>query len=217
MNRVLLLLVPVAAIATTAPAFGAGQAAANANPAKHWADSLAAETDQKYDVALAETTGYQREGGDAFLASERTGWLHYLNAKYPQAEQAYTAANKLQPAAINPLLGLLNAAQAQKDTKKIERAAEALLRVEPSNYRALMALAGAHFAAREYQKSASEYRRVLTYYPDDVDAMSGLGWSAFYNGGKRDASESFKKILSVSPEYPYAQRGYDLATGKATN
>ena len=215
MNRILLLLIPIVAFAAT-PTFRAGQTGGGTgNPAKEWADSLTAESDKKYDVALVAVTAYQKEGGDTFLATERTGWLRYLNGDYVQAESAYIAASRLQSSAINPLLGMLNIAQAQKDAKKTESAAQAVLHIEPSNYRALMALAGTHLYGRDYPKAASEYRRVLTFYPDDTDAMSGLAWSTYYGGNKRDSVDIFKKILSVSPSYPYAQRGYDLATGTA--
>ena len=134
---------------------------------------------------------------------------------YADAEQAYTTASRLRPTAINPLVGLLNTAQAEKDTHKTERAAELVLHVEPSNYRAQMALAGVHFAAKDYHRSASEYRRALSYYPEDVDAMSGVGWSAFYNRENREALENFRRILTINPNYTYAQRGFDLLTSKA--
>jgi tetratricopeptide (TPR) repeat protein len=118
------------------------------------------------------------------------------------------------PTAINPLLGLLNIAQALKDPRKIERAAGSILHTEPSNYRAQMALGQMHFDSREYQRAASEYRRVLLYYPDDLDATSGLAWASYYLGAKRDALALFERILSVSPDYAYAQRGVTLASAQ---
>ena len=75
---------------------------------------------------------YQQSGGDAFVASERAGWLYYLKGAYPEAERAYLNANKLHAAALNPVLGLLNVAEAMKDKGRMRWAAEAVLKADPS-------------------------------------------------------------------------------------
>jgi tetratricopeptide (TPR) repeat protein len=184
------------------------------DPGKHWTASIQAETSGKFTDALNEVRAYEQQGGDLFLAAERTGWLNYLAADFAKAEQAYGRARQMQSSAINPLLGLLSVAGAQNDGKKIEHAAEDILRVEPTNYRAQAALAALHFANKDYRRAASDYRRILTSFPDDADAMSGEGWSAFYLGMRRESYESFRRLLSISPSYPYAQQGFDLAVGK---
>lgn len=183
-------------------------------PGQRWTASIQAESKVKYADAIKEMRAYEQQGGDPFLAAERLGWLNYLAADYAKAEQAYARAKQLQPTAINPLLGVLSVAQAQKDGKKIESAAEDILRAEPTNYRAQAALAALHFANKDYRRSASDYNRLLTTYPDDADAMSGEAWSAFYLGLRRDAYDAFRRLLSISPSYPYAQQGFDLTVGK---
>lgn len=214
MNRIILLLIPIAALAANGPTLRLGQGAPVVNPAQSWTASLEAETNKKLDVAIADVRAFQQAGGDPFLASERLGWLSYSSGDYGAAEQFYGLASRVIPTAINPLLGLLNTAQAQKDPAKIERAAGSLLHTEPSNYRAQMALGQLHLSARDYPRAASEFRRVLLYYPDDLDATSGLAWAAYYLGGKREALALFQRILTVSPDYAYAQRGLDLASAQ---
>jgi tetratricopeptide (TPR) repeat protein len=194
-----------------------GARGADANgPAQHWTASLQAETSGKYAEAISELRAYDQQGGDPFFTAERSGWLNYLAGNYAVAEQAYARARQIQPTALNPLLGLLSVAQAQKDARKIERAAEDLLRAEPTNYRAQAALAALHFANKDYRRSASDYHRLLTTYPDDADAMSGEAWSAFYLGLHREASETFRRLLSINASYPYAKQGLDLSIGKMT-
>jgi tetratricopeptide (TPR) repeat protein len=194
-----------------------GARGADANgPAQHWTASLQAETSGQYAEAINELRAYDQQGGDPFFTAERSGWLNYLAGNYSIAEQAYARAKQIQPTAINPMLGLLLVAQAQKDARKIERAAEDILRAEPTNYRAQAALAALHFANKDYRRSASDYRRLLTTYPDDADAMSGEAWSAFYLGLHREASETFRRLLSINASYPYAKQGFDLAMGKLT-
>jgi hypothetical protein len=186
------------------------------DPGKHWTASVQAETDGKYPAALNEVRAYEQEGGDPFLSAERQGWLNYLAADYAKAEQAYARARLLQPMAINPLLGALSVAQAQKIGQKIERAAEDILRAEPTNYRAQSALAALHFANKDYRRAASDYHRLLATYPDDADAMSGEAWSAFYLGLRRESYDSFRRLLGISPSYPYGQQGFDLTVGKTS-
>ena len=205
-----LLLFSAVIIATVAGA----RALDGNDPGPHWTASIQAEINAKYADAIAELRAYDQLGGDPFLTAERSGWLNYLAGDYAKAEQAYARAKQIQSTAINPLLGLLTVAQAQRDGKKIERAVEDILRTEPTNYRAQSALGALHFGNKDYRRSASDYHRLLSTYPDDADAMSGEAWSAFYLGLRREAYDSFRRLLSISPSYPYAQQGFDLIIGK---
>jgi tetratricopeptide (TPR) repeat protein len=215
MNRIIPLLIPLVALAANSQTIRYAQSTTTpANPSQSWAASLEAETGKKYDDAIADLIAYQQAGGDPFLASERLGWLNYEKGDYTRAEEYYGAASRSIPTAINPLLGLLNTAEAQKDPRKIERAAGSLLHTEPSNYRAQMALGSMHLNMRDYQRAVSEFRRVLVYYPDDLDAASGLAWAVYYLGGKREALALFQRILTVNPQYAYAQRGLALASAQ---
>jgi len=175
-------------------------------------NSLQAETSRKYDEALRAVATYQQSGGDAFVASERAGWLYYLKGSYTEAEQAYLNANRLHATALNPLLGLLNVAEATKDKNKIRWAAEGVLKADPMNYRANMAVAGSSFAAHDYRGAAFLYRKVLTPYPDDVDARSGLAWAEYYSGDKQDPLYQFQTIIAIYPDYPFAKQGYKLVS-----
>jgi tetratricopeptide (TPR) repeat protein len=174
--------------------------------------SIQAETNRKYDEALQAVITYQQSGGDAFVASERAGWLYYLKGAYAEAGRAYLEANRVHPAALNPILGLLNVAEATKDKSGIRRAAEAVLKVDPLNYRANMVLGGSSFADHDYRGAAFAYRRILTPYPDDVDARSGLAWAEYYTGDKQDPLFQFQTILAIYPDYPYAKQGYKLVS-----
>ena len=205
------LLMPLAVIAIGATASGADSATTLLS--KSWTESVRFESTKNYDDALKQMLAYQQQGGDRFLTLMRTAWLCYLKKDHAKASDFYLAASQLQPAALNPLLGRLNIAQAQNDQAKILIAAENVLRVEPSNYKAQIAQAGAYYANKDYRKALSAYRRVLTYYPDDSDATSGEAWCAYFLADPRQALRGFTKLLSVNPVYPYAQQGYDLCGG----
>lgn len=184
--------------------------------AAYWQASLTAETSQDYDTALTQLAEWRQAGGDPFLANLRAGWLHYLKKDYATAAQAYAEAERLQPSAINPLLGLLNVAQAQGDAAAVDKAVGDVLRADPLNYRAQMAGAWQQYSAKNYQQALAGYRRVLTYYPDDLAAISGEAWSLYYLGDLKGAAADFQALLNVSPSYSYARQGLDLCQGKTT-
>ncbi|MCE0497185.1 MAG: hypothetical protein LV481_04475 [Methylacidiphilales bacterium] len=184
--------------------------------AGYWQASLTAETSQDYDTALTQLAAWRQAGGNPFLASLRAGWLHYLKKDYASADNDYTDAERLQPSAINPLLGLLNVAQARGDAAAVNKAVQDVLRADPLNYRAQMAGAWQQFSAKNYQQALSGYRRVLTYYPDDLDAISGEAWSLYYLGDLKSAAADFQALLAVNPSYSYARQGLDLCQGKTT-
>lgn len=175
--------------------------------------SIQAEKSKDYDEALKQVAAYQQAGGDPFVAAVRAGWLYYLKGAYPEAEQAYANAYRMHSAALNPVLGLLNVAEAMKDPARIQRAAEAVLRIDPANYRAGMLLAGRSYASHDYRGAAFVYRRVLTTYPDDTDARSGAAWADYYTGDTHEALSEFQLILNTYPDYPYAKQGFQLVAG----
>ncbi len=208
MNRIIALLLPIAALTSAAQLATPVQSNA---PATYWADSVTAEANQNYAEAITKIQAFQKSGGDPFMSSLRAAWLSYSNKDYTNAALEYSAAIRLQPSALNAHLGLLSTAQALNDYSKISVAAENVLRIEPSNYTAHMALAGAYYNAGDQRRAFSAYRRVLNYYPDDLAAASGAAWSALNIGDKTTAAVGFKRILSMSPDYSMAQRGYELS------
>ena len=211
MKQLLALAIPLLAINSTLP----DTSAHAENPAalsSYWKASTDAEYRKDYTEALKQTAAFSQQGGDQFLALLRAGWLYYLSKDYDKAAGQYALASRMQPTAINPLLGLLSTAQAKNDGRGVRLAAESLLHVDPLNYRAQMALAYVDFEDKNYQQALSGYRRVLFVYPDDLEATSGAAWSAYYLGLKSDAAGGFRKLLSVNADYPMAASGLELVS-----
>lgn len=195
----------------------AGSAAPTSGPdirkaAEAWAASISAEQSSGFAEALKQTIAWRQAGGDLYVTTLRTAWLHYLSQDYTKAAGFYSQASSQQPTALTPLLGLLATAQAMNDGAKVATAAERLLRVEPTNYKALMALAGVQFSAGDYRRSRSAYTRVLGSYPEDNDALSGAAWSALYLGDRSAAQKGFERIAMTSPDYPHVQDGLAMCS-----
>jgi tetratricopeptide (TPR) repeat protein len=183
------------------------------SPSAFWEASVTAETNKDYDTAIRQLVDFQQTGGDPFLFDLRAGWLYYLKRDNAKARECYNEAARLQPSAINPLLGLLNVAEAGGDATEIRKAVDGVLRVDPINYTAQMAGAALQFKAQNYRESLSYYRRVLQYYPDDLAALSGEAWSLYQQGQGKLAAADFQILLGVNPDYPNARQGFDLAQG----
>ncbi len=195
---------------------GVAQTPSAPNPAAtFWQASVTAETKKDYPAALRQLAGYPQAGGDPFLFNLRAGWLYYLQGDYPAARVAYAKAAQLRPSALNPLLGLLNVAEAKGDATETRKAVDGVLRVDPLNYTGQMVGAKLQFQARNYRGALSYYRRVLQYYPDDFAALSGEAWSLYHQGQWQLAAADFRLLLGVNPAYPEAQQGLDLAAPKA--
>ena len=181
-----------------------------------WTASISSESANNYDEAVAKIVTFQQKGGDKYLAGLRLGWLAYLKQDYKRATEFYGTASRISPTALSPLLGMLNVAQAQGDTKGTETVANIIIKEEPSNYRALTVLGAQSYAAGDFRKAHSVYRRVLFYYPEDTLGLSGAAWAALKLNERAEAGTLFRKLLSISPNYAYAQEGYDYIFSKRT-
>lgn len=206
MKRIILLLLPVVAMAVGAPN-SSNHKSREETLSVLWQASVSAESSGDTAAAVEKLMAFAKGGGDPYLANLRAGWLKYGAQKYDEATRFYVAAARLQPQALSARLGLLNTAQAKGDGAAAIIAAESVLKVEPTNYRALMAVAWGSFQSKDYRRSGIAYQRVLTLYPEDMDALSGAAWCAFYNGHKSEAKEGFRRLMSMNPDYSYARQG----------
>lgn len=207
MKRTILLLLPVILFATTGA--DGDRKSKEERLGALWQQSLSKESGGEPTEAMTLAGSYLKEGGDAYLANLRAGWLKYSEKNYAEASKYYTSAARLQPGAITPRLGLLNIAADKADVPGAAAAGELVLAVEPTNLRALYAVAWAAFQAKNHSKAAAAYRRILSLCPEDADALSGVAWSVFYQGQKTGAKQLFRKLLSINPDYQYARQGLE--------
>lgn len=134
--------------------------------------------------------------------------LAYHRAPEPPSRPVHT------PVAVETLMDRLDAALEGQDRDKIQQVCHRILMVQPTHYRAQMTVADLNFQRRDYRKSAGDYARVLLTHPEDAEALSGAAWSAVRLGDLSRAARDFASLLRVSPNYPDAQLGHDIATGK---
>ncbi len=210
MKRIILLLLPVAALAVGAPPEPPDHPPRETALGKLWQAAVSSESGSDTGAALAKLNTFAKSGGDPYMADLHAGWVNYNAKKYDEASRCYLAASNLQPAALSPRLGLLSIAQAKGGGAPAIAAAESVLQIEPTNYRALMAAAWGAFQSKDYRRAGAAYQRVLVIYPEDTDALSGVSWCDYYTGRKREAYEGFRRLIVLNPDYQYARQGVAL-------
>lgn len=181
---------------------------------KVWLESVALESAADYDGALAKMPEFLQASGDQYLTELRSGWLSYQAREYDRAVKHYTAAARLAPSAQSPLMGLGNSYLALKKINEATRVYEQALKQGSDNATSLKMLGSLAFQAGDYRKAAQVYGAVLEGYPEDTTALSGYAWALVYQNRKRDAEPAFLRLLLLSPDFPYAQQGYESVTGR---
>lgn len=187
-------------------------AAVHADPSVSalWAQSIAAEADDDFILALKYHKELLPRVGSFYGANLRGGWLYYQNKNYEVALECYEKAAGQSFGAISPLLGAMNCHVALGEMGHALRAAKSVLVIDPLNYSANLQLASIYYAEKKYPQAAAYYRKLNRLYPEDLAVASGLAWSCLELGECLHAAPLFKKILLVSPDYAYAQQGLDL-------
>jgi tetratricopeptide (TPR) repeat protein len=91
---------------------------------------------------------------------------------------------------------------------------KSILALDKTNYTALINLGALSFTTKNYQTCKTVYAILLTAYPEDLAAISGYAWSLVYLGDNSKALPYFTKLVVMSPDYSFAQKGYELCGGK---
>jgi len=169
---------------------------------------LEAQRDSK--GALQRMERIRQLAGRTYFVSVRTGWLSYLAGDARAAAAAYRAAIELQPAAVEPRLGLTLALLSLRSWGELARACRELLVLDPKHAVARARLAHAQYSQGNYPDAVSVYRRLVADYPAELDHQTGLGWALLKLGRADEARKLFEGVLEVSPDNSNAQSGLGI-------
>jgi tetratricopeptide (TPR) repeat protein len=181
--------------------------------AQHWQKSLEAESSSDYPKALELTAAYKAAGGDSYLASVRSGWLHYQARDFEKAITFYQAASKLEPRAITPHLGLVSIYQAQSKPKETLSAAANGLKVDAFNHPLLLVAGELLYNQKDYRKAETLFDRAHHLKPEDATTLSWLGWAQIMQGQVRLAAPMFERLMHINPTGYMVQQGYNISHG----
>jgi tetratricopeptide (TPR) repeat protein len=181
-----------------------------ASVADLYRQSYRLEAEGKAAPALSAMESIKSKAGASYFVSARIAWLSYLSGRYDESVNAYRAAAKLKPNAIEPKLGVTLPLLAQQKWRDLEKACRDVLKLDPRNAVARARLAHAHYASGNYPDAAVVYRQLVEDYPADLNNQTGLAWAMARMGRIAEAKKLFAAVLEVSPDNLNAKQGMAL-------
>jgi tetratricopeptide (TPR) repeat protein len=174
-------------------------------------ESYTAESQQKFDAALAALDRVPPERRNSYAVLLRRGWLSYLGGHHVEAISAYSQAISVEPNSVEPRLGLMLPQMALQRWVDVEQTASEVLSRDPGSYFGLMRQGLAQYSLGKYSAAEGSYQKVVALHPADVEARSGLGWALLKQKKKPAALAHFTAILELSPTHAAAKQGAVLA------
>jgi tetratricopeptide (TPR) repeat protein len=177
--------------------------------------SYAAEATANYPAAIKPLADLGAAGNASYIVQLRLGWLNYCATNLTESITHYGKASRLVPFAVEPLVGMMTAQQADGKTDDALRTGQVALREDPGNYTVLSRMAWLFYSKKDYRQAATIYRKVINLYPSDTEMLLGLGYSLQLAGDTAAAAEQFRTVLLLSPGNARATAG--LAAGEKSN
>ena len=144
---------------------------------------------------------------DDYFPRLRVAYLELTSRDYRAAAADYERAARLDPKALEALLGwelALNCAELYAQAEAIGAKAIAL---DANNYLALSRLAWAKYKLGRLPQAASVYKKLLDAYPSDIEMRLGYGYCMLGTGNKPEAVAAFKSVLAMVPGHARAKAG----------
>lgn len=170
--------------------------------------SYTLETGKKYNEAIEVLKSLNTS--ENYPLQLRLGWLLYSAKRYDESVTAYKKAAEIMPAAIEPLLALVNPLATQKKWGEVEKNHLNILKIDPKNSLTNFRLGQIYYNRKEYAKAEKYFSTALNLYPFDYDSMLMSGWNYYFLGKYSEAKELFNRVLLYSPFDTSATEGLGL-------
>lgn len=170
--------------------------------------SYTLETGKKYNEAIEVLKSLNTS--ENYPVQLRLGWLLYSAKRYDESVASYKKAADLMPAAIEPLLALVNPLATQKKWEELEKNHLNILKIDPKNSLTNFRLGQIYYNRKEYAKAEKYFSTALNLYPFDYDSMLMSGWNYYFLGKYSEAKELFNRVLLYSPFDTSASEGLGL-------
>ena len=190
-------------------AFALVSQAAESEDARYYRESYVREHAGDFATAIEVMERASKASRASYFHQLRLGWLLYLAGEHADSISAYERAVALEPAAVEPYLGLLLPQIAKRAWSAAEQTARTALTRDPGSYLARSRLAWVLFSQGRHAEAEVEYRTVLQLHPADLEMRSGLGWSLLEQGKHQEAAKELERVLAVSPDNSSARTGLE--------
>ena len=182
-------------------------AVAGADPlAGHFRRSYLSEGSADFPSAIAAMDAVLAEDATDYVAQLRRGWLLYRAGRHEDAREAYARARNLRPEAVEPILGAMLPAMAERRWREAEHLGHEALARAPCDFTALSRLAWIDYVQGRWVRAESRYRQALRLFPADLEMAIGLAWTLLQLGRASEAAPLFAMVRRVSPDDPRGWR-----------
>ena len=172
-----------------------------------FSNSHAAELRGDYKGAIAALTATK---DNSYLVQLRLGYLHYQANSATEAMNHYQLAIRQRPFAIEPRLGMANAAALANNWAQVQAQYEAILKIDPNQTYINYQLGMIYYNKKDYAKALRHFEKVVNLYPGDYDASIMLGWTHLRMGKLKEAKVLFQQVLLLRPNNASALEGLSL-------
>ncbi|MCA9648837.1 MAG: tetratricopeptide repeat protein [Myxococcales bacterium] len=179
--------------------------------ADRYRDSYAHEAKGELTEALAEIDALPKAQRQTYVYQLRRGWLLYLLGRYWDSLEAYRAAAKLRPKAIEPQLGMMLPEAALLLWLDVLETGRRIRDRAPHDYLATSRMAWAAYSLGRFAEAESLYAELVELHPADVEMRAGVGWSQLKQGRRSAARATFEAVLQYAPDHASARLGLVLA------
>jgi len=174
-----------------------------------FAESYRYESSGDYEKAIGELNSVN---GYDYHKSLRLGWLYYLSKNYETSKKFYRQAVKVEPQAVEALLGLCYPLEAQKNSDELEKVYKQILALDKMNSKVNYALGNIYYYRKDFQQAEVYFDKVQHMYPFDYYSTLMSGWTKYFLGKKNEAKRLFNNVLIISPSDQSAKDGLNLSS-----
>jgi len=168
-------------------------------------ESYVAEEQRNYSIAIGKLMPLLKTSPNDYFLNLRLGWLFFQSQKYKNAINHYEAAAKVEPASVEPGLGLSAVLMTISDYPEAIAACKEILRRDPLNYMGRQRLIKAYLGQKDFANAAREAEAALKTYPTDAIFLEQRGYALTQSGQTDQARQVLATLLLVNPKNPYAR------------
>lgn len=124
--------------------------------------------------------------------------------RYPEANESYRTAIRINASEVLGYVGLANTAIAGGNIAEARSYREQAVRVDPGHVKVLTLDGDIASASGDHKTAVAAYKNLLKVRPDSIFIRTVLAWSQVNIGQNKEALANIKTVLDLVPNYPPA-------------
>jgi tetratricopeptide (TPR) repeat protein len=156
----------------------------------------------KADDALALLKKATKDSPNNYQTQLLLGRVANTKGDFAQAQSAFQAAAKLQPASLDAAAGVATVAVENKDSSTLTDVAEKTIQAHPNLVQGYMWRGTAEAMKGSYDRAEADFQTALKYQPNNPSVYLELAEIRKTQGKASEARAMFEKVHQIQPEDP---------------